>query len=144
MKGIIGGNSGDIIINSILVKAGRPRADIDCVLEQRQTFVKHAGGVADRRGNTLAAGRGPRKGLRTEERRRRTEYGGWRSGWRKEDRGRRMEEAEKWMRFGSSAQLSEERLALFGQDIGAGLARAFESGETATLEQSEIPLGCLT
>jgi len=80
-------NSGDIIINSIPVKAGRPCADIDCILEQRKTFVKRAGGVADRRGNTLAAGRGPRKGLRMEERRwrredggggRKTEVGGWR------------------------------------------------------------------
>jgi hypothetical protein len=35
-----------------------------------------SGGVADRRGNTLAAGRGPRKGLRTEERRWRREDGG--------------------------------------------------------------------
>jgi hypothetical protein len=59
---LIRGNSGDIIINSIPVKAGRPCADIDCILEQRQTFVKPAGGVADRRGDTLAAGRGGGEG----------------------------------------------------------------------------------
>jgi len=40
------------------------------------TCAAAAGGIADRRGNTLAAGRGPRKGLRTEERRGRREDGG--------------------------------------------------------------------
>jgi hypothetical protein len=55
-------NSGDIIINSIPVKAGRPCADMDCILEQRKTFVKRTGRVADRRGNTLAAGRGGGEG----------------------------------------------------------------------------------
>jgi len=47
-----------------------------------------SGGVADRRGITLAAGRGPRKGLRMEERRGRREDGRLRS----EDRGVRMQD----------------------------------------------------
>jgi hypothetical protein len=58
-------------------------------------------GVADRRGDTLAAGRAPRKGLRTKERRGRREDGGYRTkyrggdggvGGRMEEGGRRMEE----------------------------------------------------
>ena len=55
-----------------------------------------------------------------------------------------MEEAEERMRSCSFAQFLQQGLTLVGEDVGAGLARAFESGETATLEQSEIPLGCLT
>jgi hypothetical protein len=46
--------------------------------------IRISGGVADRRGNTLAAGRGPRKGLRTEEGR-----------WRREDGGLKMEEGRR-------------------------------------------------
>jgi hypothetical protein len=60
-------NSGDIIINSIPVKAGRPCADIECILEQRKAFVKRAGWACAGR-----AGRGGgdgecRIGLRREE-----------------------------------------------------------------------------
>ena len=57
-------NSGDIIINSIPVKAGRPCADIDCILEQRKTVVNGAG----------RAGRGG-GGCRIRPK---SEVGGWR------------------------------------------------------------------
>ena len=56
------GNSGDILLKPMFVKAAMYAASV--------------GGVADRRGNTLAAGRGPRKGLRTEEGRWRRVEGG--------------------------------------------------------------------
>ena len=54
------------LINSIPVKAGRPCADMDCILERRRALVKRAGSAAGR------AGRGGGEGecrirLRREE-----------------------------------------------------------------------------
>ena len=46
--------------------------------------------------------------------------------WRAGDGGRRMEEAEERMRFGSSARLFQQDLTFVGEDIGAGLGRAGE------------------
>jgi hypothetical protein len=64
---------------------------MECILEQRRTFVKRAGRAADRPRHTLAAGRGPRKGLRTEERRGSTAED------KSEDGGMKMEESEERM-----------------------------------------------
>jgi hypothetical protein len=49
-----------------------------------------------------------------------------------------MEEAEEWMRFGSSAQFLQQGLTLVGEDIGAGLARALALHQAALPEKHEV------
>ena len=99
----------------------------------------------DLRTEFRAATEALQEGWKTEDGRWRIEDGGGRTeeglagfglaSVRKEDGEVKMEEAEEWMRLGSSARLLEERLAFVGQDIRTGFTRAFEFHETHTLER---------